>query len=60
MALTRESRWQPERLATLLQRAALRYRDHSYGAALGKLVAPSTDSRERLLYPMDEVASKAN
>jgi hypothetical protein len=58
--LREQSRWQPERLATLLQRAALRYRDHSYGAALGKLGAPSTDSRERLLYPMDEVASKAN
>jgi hypothetical protein len=58
--LREQSRWQPERLATLLQRAALRYRDHSYVAALGKLGAPSTDSRERLLYPMDEVASKAN
>ncbi len=58
--LREQSRWQPERLATLLQRAALRYRDYSYGAARGKLGAPSTDSRERLLYPMDEVASKAN
>jgi len=58
--LREQSRWQPERLAPLLQRAALRTREHSYGAALGKLAAPSTDSRERLLYPMDEMASKAN
>jgi hypothetical protein len=44
----------------LLQRAALRYRDHSYVTALGKLAGPSIDSRERLLYPMDEVPSKPN
>ncbi len=54
-----QSRWQPQRVAPLLQRAALRYREPSYLAALGKLAAPSTDSRERLLYPIDEIASKA-
>ena len=54
-----QSRWQPERLAPFLQRAALRYREPSYVTALGKLAAPSIDSRERLLYPMDEVSSYA-
>ena len=41
------------------QRAPLRYREPSYVTALGKLAAPSTDSRELLLYPMDEVNSYA-
>ena len=54
-----QSRWQPQRLAPLLQRAALRYGDPSYVAARGKLPGLSTDSRERLLYPIDEIASKA-
>jgi hypothetical protein len=58
--LREQSRWQPERLAMLLQRAALRSREPGYVTALGKLARPSIDSRERLLYPMDEVASKAN
>jgi hypothetical protein len=57
--LRQQSRWQRERLAPFLQRAALRYRDPSYVTALGKLAAPSIDSRERLLYPMDEVSSYA-
>ncbi|HUC97023.1 MAG TPA: alginate lyase family protein [Candidatus Polarisedimenticolaceae bacterium] len=57
--LREQSRWHPERLAPLLQRAALRYRDPGYLAALGKLAAPSTDTRERLLYPIDEVNSYA-
>jgi hypothetical protein len=57
--LPEPSRWHPERLAPLLQRAALRYREPSYLAALGKLAGPSTESRERLLYPMDAVDSKA-
>ena len=49
--LRQQSRWHPERLAPFLQRAALRYREPSYVTALGKLAAPSIDSRERLLYP---------
>ena len=49
--LREESRWQPERLAPLLQRAALRYREPNYRAALGKLAGRSIDHRERLLYP---------
>lgn len=57
--LRQQSRWQPERLAPFLQRAALRYREPSYVTALGKLAAPSIDSRDRLLYPMDEVSSYA-
>jgi len=54
-----QSPWQPERLAPFLQRAALLYREPGYVTALGKLAAPSIDSRERLLYPMDEVSSYA-
>jgi Alginate lyase len=57
--LRQQSGWQPERIAPLLQRAALRYRNPSYLAALGNLAAPSSDSRERLLYPMDELSSYA-
>ena len=57
--LREQSRWQPERLAPLLQRAARRYREPSYVTALGKLAAPSIDSRERLLNPMDEMISYA-
>jgi hypothetical protein len=57
--LREQSRRQPERLAPLLQRAALRYQEPSYVTALGKLAAPSIDSRERLLYSMDEVSSYA-
>jgi hypothetical protein len=49
--LREESRWQPERLAPLLHRAALRYREPNYRAALGKLAGRSIDNRERLLYP---------
>ena len=49
--LREQSRWQPERLAPLLQRAALRYQEPSYLAALGKRSGRSSDSRERLLYP---------
>ena len=42
--------WQPEKLAPLLRRAALQYREMSYENALSKL-APSTDQRFNLLYP---------
>jgi Alginate lyase len=54
-SLREESVWQPEHLAPLLQRAALRYRDPKYIAALGKLAYRSMDSRERLLYPDAEM-----
>lgn len=50
-SLREESVWQPERLAPLLQRAALRYRHPNHIAALGKLAGRPIDSRERLLYP---------
>jgi hypothetical protein len=43
--LREESRWQPERLAPLLHRAALRYREPNYRAALGKLAGRSIDNR---------------
>ena len=42
--------WQPEKLAPLLRRAALQYREMSYENALSKL-APSADQRFNLLYP---------
>ena len=54
-SMREESVWQPERLAPLLQRAALRYRHPNYIAALGKLAGRSIDSRERLLYPDAEM-----
>ena len=54
-SLREESVWQPERLAPLLQRAALRYRHPNYIAALGKLGGRPIDSRERLLYPDAEM-----
>lgn len=46
-----QSVWRPERLGPLLQRAALRYQEPSYLAALGKISGQSIDGRERLLYP---------
>jgi hypothetical protein len=49
--LREQSGWQPERLAPLLQRAALRYREPSYLASLGRISGRSIDGRERLLYP---------
>jgi Alginate lyase len=54
-SLRQESVWRPERLAPLLQRAALRYRHPNYIAALGKLAGRPIDSRERLLYPDAEM-----
>ena len=54
-SLREESVWRPERLAPLLQRAALRYRHPNYIAALGKLAGRPIDSRERLLYPDAEM-----
>jgi Alginate lyase len=54
-SLREESVWRPERLAPLLQRAALLYRHPNYIAALGKLAGRPIDSRERLLYPDAEM-----
>ncbi len=45
------SGWQPEKLAPLLRRAALRYRQAAYEAAINKLTGLSTDNRMHLLYP---------
>jgi hypothetical protein len=44
--------WQPERLAPLLRRAALRYREASYLEAIDKLSGVSANHRSRLLYPV--------
>lgn len=46
------SGWQPEKLAPLLRRAAARFREPSYEAALVKLSGQSSDGREKLLYPL--------
>ena len=43
--------WQPERLAPLLRRAALKYREMSYENALSKLPGVIADQRFNLLYP---------
>ncbi len=45
------SNWQPEKLAPLLRRAALRYREPSYERAITKLAGFSADQRMNLLYP---------
>jgi Alginate lyase len=44
------SAWQPERLAPLLRRAALEYREVSYENALTKLAGVTADGRFNLLY----------
>jgi hypothetical protein len=43
--------WQPQKLAPLLRRAALQYREMSYENALRKLPGVITDQRFNLLYP---------
>jgi Alginate lyase len=43
--------WQPEKLAPLLRRAALQYREMSYENALSKLPGVMADQRFNLLYP---------
>ena len=43
--------WQPEKLAPLLRRAALQYREMSYENALSKLPGVMADQRLNLLYP---------
>ncbi len=45
------SSWQPEKLAPLLRRAALQYREMSYENALSKLPGVMTDQQFNLLYP---------
>jgi Alginate lyase len=45
------SAWQPEKLAPLLRRAALQYREMSYENALSKLPGVTADQRFNLLYP---------
>ena len=45
------SAWQPEKLAPLLRRAALQYREMSYENALSKLPGITADQRFNLLYP---------
>ena len=44
------SDWQPEKLAPLLRRAAVRYRDPAYQKAISKLPGASTGERWQLLY----------
>jgi hypothetical protein len=46
--------WPPEKLAPLLRRAAVQFRDPSYEAARLKLSARSSNGREELPYPMPE------
>lgn len=41
----------PERIFLLLRRAAIRYRDSSYVAAISKLPGLAADARDHLLYP---------
>ena len=43
--------WQPEKLAPLLRRVALQYREMSYENALSKLPGVMADQRFNLLYP---------
>ncbi len=43
--------WQPEKLAPLLRRVALQYREMSYENALSKLPGVMADQRLNLLYP---------
>jgi len=45
------SAWQPEKLAPLLRRAALQYREMAYENALSKLPGVTADQRFNLLYP---------
>ena len=45
------SAWQPEKLAPLLRRAALKYDGTSYENAIGKLPRLPADQRLHLLYP---------
>jgi hypothetical protein len=45
------STWQPEKLAPLLRRAALQYREMAYENALSKLPGVTVDQRFNLLYP---------
>jgi hypothetical protein len=45
------STWQPEKLAPLLRRAALQYREMAYENALSKLPGVTADQRFNLLYP---------
>jgi Alginate lyase len=50
------SAFQPEKLAPLLRRAALRYSEPGYERAISKITRTATDQRWQLLYPA--VASK--
>jgi len=45
------STWQPEKLAPLLRRAALQYREMAYENPLSKLPGVTVDQRFNLLYP---------
>jgi hypothetical protein len=45
------STWQPEKLAPLLRRAALQYREMAYENTLSKLPGVTADQRFNLLYP---------
>jgi hypothetical protein len=53
------SGWRPERIFPLLRRAAIRYRDPSYEAAISKLPGWAADARDHLLYPKPVSHSKA-
>jgi hypothetical protein len=60
---TAEKKWsyrqispiQPERVAPLVRRAAVTYRDFQYEQALGKISGRSSDQRWQLLYPLYQV-----
>lgn len=56
-APTEVSRWDPRRLAPLLQRAALRYQEPSYGNASKKLYGAIPDPRVQLVYPMPDLTT---
>jgi hypothetical protein len=45
------SAFQPEKLAPLLRRAALRYGEPTYERAVRKMTRAATDQRWQLLYP---------
>src|SRR6266542_5829813 len=45
------SHFQPEILAPLLRRAAIRYHEPAYENAMNKIIGTSTDQRWQLLYP---------
>lgn len=54
------TRLQPEKLAPLLRRAALHYRDPSYEQVLNKISGVNPDQRMNLLYPRDPSESTPN